>query len=195
MAGSIVTIGCSWGGLRALTAIVAALPEDLPAAVVVVQHRAPDAASDGLGDILSRHAALPVRTVEDKDEIGPGLFVAPPDYHLLVEPDGFALSIEERINHSRPSIDVLFDSAAAAFGADVTGVVLTGANGDGAAGLRTIRRRGGWAVVQDPAQAERDTMPRAAIELAGADEILPLEQIAPAIVRRCARERPRAAVR
>jgi two-component system chemotaxis response regulator CheB len=127
-----------------------------------------------------------VRTVNDKDDLEGGtVFVGPPDYHVLVEPGTFALSTDERVHYSRPSIDVLFDSAADAYGADVVGVILTGANSDGATGLQAIRNRGGYCLVQDPAEAERDIMPRAAIELGAAHEVLLLEQIAPVLVRRC----------
>ena len=186
MAAGLVVIGCSWGGLRALQTILGALPEDFPSAVVVVQHRGVDARDGALAESLARHCALPLRTVEDKDRIEPGIvFVAAPDYHVLVEPGALALSTEELVHYSRPSIDVLFDSAAHAYGPEVVGVILTGANADGASGLRTIRQRGGYGLVQDPTEAERDAMPRAAIEAGGADQVLPLAQIAQTLMRRC----------
>lgn len=113
--------------------------------------------------------------VDDKDELVPGrVYVAPADYHLLVEPGGFALSTDERVQHSRPSIDVALESAADAYGAAVVGVILTGANADGAQGLARVKRRGGVAVVQDPADAERGTMPAAALAATEVDATLPV---------------------
>jgi two-component system chemotaxis response regulator CheB len=179
-------IGCSWGGLSALSTILAELPGELPAAVAVVQHRRADSRDDAMVQVLARASALPVRSVEDKDPILAGtVHLAPPDYHLLVEDGSFALSIDERVHFSRPSIDVLFESAARAYGPDAIGVVLTGANADGAAGLREISRCGGHGVVQDPADAERPVMPRAAVAAGGADDVLPLAEIAGALVRLC----------
>jgi two-component system chemotaxis response regulator CheB len=186
MVAPLVVIGCSWGGLGALQAILDDLPADFPSPVIVVQHRGVEARDSGLAESLARHCALPVRTAEDKDQIEPGtVFVAPPGYHLLVEPGTLALSTDERVHYSRPSIDVLFDSAADAYGDDVIGVILTGANADGAAGLRTIRERGGLGLVQDPAEAERDAMPLAAISAGAADQVLPLAAIGAELVRRC----------
>jgi two-component system chemotaxis response regulator CheB len=119
-----------------------------------------------------------VLDVEDKMPIEPRhVYVAPPDYHLLVERGSFALSIEARIKFSRPSIDVLFESAAYAYGPGVIGIILTGANEDGATGLARIKERGGVALVQDPAGAARRTMPDAAIAATAADAILPLEEM------------------
>jgi two-component system chemotaxis response regulator CheB len=121
-----------------------------------------------------------VREAGDKDSIQPGrVYLAPPDYHLLVEPEGFALSTDEAVQYSRPSIDVLFDSAADTYGDRLIGVLLTGANEDGAYGLRRVRRRGGVTIVQDPETAERRTMPDAAIAAGAADLVLPLDGIAP----------------
>jgi two-component system chemotaxis response regulator CheB len=124
--------------------------------------------------------------VEDKDLIAPGrVYLAPPDYHLLVEPGSFALSVDERVQYARPSIDVLFESAADAYGERVIGVVLTGANADGAAGLARIAKRGGAAIVQDPETAEAREMPAAALAAAPAT-VLPLESIGPHIAELCA---------
>jgi two-component system chemotaxis response regulator CheB len=105
------------------------------------------------------------------------VYLAPPDYHLLVERGSFALSVDERVQNARPSIDVLFESAADAYGEGVIGVILTGANQDGAAGLAKIKERGGVAIVQDPSGAERRTMPDAAIAATVADAVLPLDEI------------------
>jgi two-component system chemotaxis response regulator CheB len=133
---------------------------------------------DTLGELLGLKIARPVRDVEDKAPIEPGhVYLAPLDYHLLVQRGWFSLSVDPRVQHARPSIDVLFESAADAYGEKVIGVILTGANEDGAAGLARIKERGGVAVIQDPAGAERRTMPDAAIAATVADAILPLEGI------------------
>jgi two-component system, chemotaxis family, protein-glutamate methylesterase/glutaminase len=120
----------------------------------------------------------PVQDVDDKMAIEPrNVYIAPPDYHLLVERGSFALSVDERVQYARPSIDVLFESASYAYGPAVIGIILTGANEDGAAGLALVKERGGVAVIQDPAGAARRTMPDAAIAATAADAILPLEEI------------------
>jgi two-component system chemotaxis response regulator CheB len=181
----LVAIGASWGGLHAVGAVLAHLPAGFPASVVVAQHRGSD---DGmLVDLLGRVSALPVRDAEDKDELRPGeVLLAPPDYHLLVEDETVALSVDEPVAFSRPSIDVLFQSAAESRGDRVVGVVLTGANDDGAAGLNAIWRRGGIALVQDPGEAERPEMPRAALERCAGAQVRPLRAIAPELARICA---------
>ena len=180
----LVAVGASWGGLEAVGRLLAALPGDLNAAVAIVQHRGLE--DGGLAGLLGSRSALPVQDVEDKDPIEAGhVYVAPPNYHLLVERGHFALSIEERINYARPSIDLLFETAADSYGDRVIGVVLTGANEDGAAGLARIKERGGVAVVQDPASAEKPRMPEAAIAATVADAVLALDEIAPFIVGLC----------
>jgi two-component system, chemotaxis family, protein-glutamate methylesterase/glutaminase len=160
----IVVVGTSAGGLAALRELVGALPADLRMPVVLVQHR--HRHSDHvLAGILQDQTTLRVCEVEDKAPIEPGaVFIAPPDYHLLVEPGMFALSVEEPIRYSRPSIDLTFSSAADVFGAKTIGVVLTGANADGAEGLRRIAARGGLAIVQEPVTAESPEMPTAALK-------------------------------
>ena len=174
----LIVIGASWGGLHAVGEILAALPGDLDAAVVVAQHRRADTVDGGLAGLLSIRSHLPVGDVDDKQPIAKGhVYLAPPDYHLLIERDYFALSMDERVHHARPSIDVLFESAADAYGDRVIGVILTGANDDGAAGLARIKAFGGVAIVQDPRDAERREMPAAAIAATDADAILPLEEI------------------
>lgn len=174
----LVAIGASWGGLRALRTVLGALPAGFPAAIVVAQHRG---SQDGmLAELLDRSGALSVRDAQDKDPLVPGeVLVAPPDYHLLVDGDTVALSIDEPVAFSRPSIDVLLSSAAASHGERTVGVVLTGANGDGAAGLSAIRRRGGMAIVQDPVEAERAEMPLAALAACPGAQVRPLSAIAP----------------
>lgn len=182
MAYRLVVIGTSWGGLHALRCICAALPPAFPVPVVAVQHRHRN--SDHLLEqLLQDTSAIPVSEAEDKEPMLPGhLYIAPPDYHLLVEDGYFALSIDEPVRFSRPSIDVAFASAAASLGAGVVGVVLTGANADGAEGLRRIVQRGGRAIVQDPAGAESAIMPEAARRAVPGAEVLPLERIGPRLV-------------
>jgi two-component system chemotaxis response regulator CheB len=159
----VVVIGASWGGLHALSTIVAALPADFAAPVLVVQHRGRDAASL-LRDLLQGVTALRVVDAEDKEPLLDGhVFIAPPDYHVLVDEGQLALSTEAAVRYSRPSIDVALASVADSYGPRAIGVVLTGANDDGAIGLRRIVERGGWAVVQAPETAEVRTMPDAAL--------------------------------
>jgi two-component system chemotaxis response regulator CheB len=145
----IVVVGCSWGGLVALERLLPSLPPEVTAPVVIAQHRS--TAVSALASLLSRFTTRPVHEADDKQPIAPGsVYLAPPGYHLLVERGRLALSTEGPVRHSRPSIDVLFESAADAYGSGVIGVVLTGANEDGATGLATVVDRGGRAIVQDP---------------------------------------------
>ena len=174
----LVVIGVSAGGLFALRTIVAGLPADFDIPIAVVQHRSRD--SELLCELLQECAPLAVGEANDKEPILPGhVYVAPPDYHLLVEPGYFVLSTDEPVRFSRPSVDVMFLSAADAYSPDVVGVVLTGANGDGSRGLRSIVDRGGYAVVQDPATAEVAVMPQQALKAVPTARVLPLEEIAP----------------
>jgi two-component system, chemotaxis family, protein-glutamate methylesterase/glutaminase len=183
---ALVVIGASWGGLTALERVLGALPGDFPIPIAIAQHRSPDGGSAGLAKLLGGHSVLPVVDADDKQPIEPGhVYLAPPDYHLYVEDDGFALSQDEAVLYSRPSIDVLFESASEVYRDRVVGVVLTGANEDGATGLWRIRRRGGYTIVQNPVEAERSEMPRAAIRASEPDQILALDAIAPALVRLC----------
>jgi two-component system chemotaxis response regulator CheB len=174
----LICIGASWGGLRAVGRVLADLPDEIEQPIVVVQHRHPDVFVRGLLELLGEQTRRPVCDVEDKTPIESNtVYVAPPDYHLLVERGLFALSLDARVQYARPSIDVLFESAADAYGAGAIGIILTGANEDGAAGLARIKARGGVAIVQDPAGAERRTMPDAAMAATAADAVLPLEEI------------------
>lgn len=175
-----IVIGCSAGGLRALRALIDALDPQLPQAVVVCSHSAGDSA-ELLCALLSRRGTLPVCEARERSPVRPGtIHVAPAGYHLLIERDRhFALSVDPLVHFSRPAIDVLFESAADAYGPATVGVMLTGANADGAEGLVRIRRAGGLGVVQDPAEAEVPVMPQAALDRAGADHCLPLARIAP----------------
>ncbi len=183
----VVVMGASWGGLRALAQVLGGLPSTFASAIAITQHRSRDSQTGALAASLAAVCPLPVREVEDKDPLDPGcVHLAPADYHLLLEAGALALSTDERVQFSRPSIDVLFESAAAVYGPRVVAVVLTGANADGAAGIAEVRRRGGLTVVQDPATAERRAMPDAAIATGAAQRVLPLEGIAPLLVELCA---------
>jgi two-component system chemotaxis response regulator CheB len=173
----MIVIGTSLGGLRALETVLAGLPPGFPLPLAVVQHRAPEESQ--LAMLLQRHCRLPVADVNDKDRIVAGrVYLAPPDYHLLVDAGHFALSIDARVCFARPSIDVLFESAADVYRDRVVGVVLTGASHDGARGAARIKRLGGRVVAQIPETAEAPTMPRAAIAAGVVDDVLSLEDIA-----------------
>ncbi|HMF87279.1 MAG TPA: chemotaxis protein CheB [Gemmatimonadaceae bacterium] len=182
MAHSVVVVGTSWGGLAALTKLLGDLPADFGIPVVVVQHRSKDS-ERLLVQLLQDATELTVCEIEDKDPLRPGtVHVAPANYHVLIE-DGYAsLTIEEPVRFSRPSIDVMFSSAADTYGAAAIGVVLTGANEDGARGLAHIVKRGGLALVQDPKTAEIPIMPQAAIRAVPTGEVLQLETLGPRLV-------------
>ncbi|GGF78249.1 chemotaxis protein CheB [Azorhizobium oxalatiphilum] len=179
-----VVIGASAGGPSALQHLLSHLDASFRGPVVVVNHLGPDG-PDFLADMLAKTSRLPVETARERIVAQPGVvYVAPSGYHLLLEKGGrFALSMDEKVAFSRPSIDVLFASAATAYGANLAGVVLTGANADGAEGLHLIRRAGGLAFVQDPDEAAIRTMPTAALARAGADYCGSLAHIADRINR------------
>lgn len=180
MSVELVAIGASWGGLYAVGTVLEALPAGFAAAVVVAQHRSAEAEMGTLENLLGARCALPVAEAEDKRELVAGsVLVAPPDYHLLVEDGTVALSVDEQVHYSRPSIDVLLSSAADAYGPRAAGVILTGANEDGAAGLARLAARGGTAIVQDPDRAARSEMPRAALAATPGARVLELDQIGP----------------
>jgi two-component system chemotaxis response regulator CheB len=190
MAVELVVVGSSWGGLEAVGRLLTLQPATIRPCIAIAQHRTPDIAGDGLAASISGVSPLPVREVDDKDELRPGtVYVAPADYHLMVERTHFELSVDAPVGYSRPSIDVLFESAADAFRDEVVGVLLTGANADGTAGLRRIRDFGGTTLVQDPRTAERPEMPEAAIRAGIADRVLPVEDIAAALAGRAHRMR------
>lgn len=160
----VIVIGGSAGGLEALLAVLPAFPGSLGVPVLVVLHLAVESRSDW--SVIFDGSALAVREAEDKDPAEPGnVYLAPPNYHMLVDRDGqLQLSVDPRVHYARPAIDVLFESAAWAYGANVLGVVLSGANTDGAIGLSAIARAGGHAWVQAPETAIASLMPRAALE-------------------------------
>jgi two-component system, chemotaxis family, protein-glutamate methylesterase/glutaminase len=173
----VVVVGTSWGGLAALRMLVAGLPESFQMAVVLVQHRHKD--SDHLlRALLQERSALAVCEVEDKMPIEHGrVYVAPPDYHTLVELGHFSLNTDAPVRYSRPSIDVTFGSAADSYGHRAVGIVLTGANADGADGLLRISNRGGMALVQEPATAESPVMPTAALKAVPRARVMPLPEL------------------
>jgi two-component system chemotaxis response regulator CheB len=174
----LVVVGTSWGGLAALRTLVGGLSDTFLMAVTLVQHRHKD--SDHLlRSLLQERSSLRVFEVEDKMPIEHGhIYVAPPDYHTLIEPGHFSLSTEAPVRFSRPSIDVTFSSAADSYGHRTVGIVLTGANADGADGLRQISDRGGLAIVQDPDTAESRPMPAAAQKAVARARVMSLEAIA-----------------
>jgi two-component system chemotaxis response regulator CheB len=181
----LITIGCSLGGMKALLKILSALSPEFCTPITIVQHRHRKS-DERLPAYLRRATHMRVVDVEDGQPIQQGfVYLAPANYHLLVERDRFKLSVDAAVAFSRPSIDVLFESAADAYGEDLIGVVLTGANADGSRGVARIKRRGGFVVVQDPATAEGPAMPEAAIAAAAVDRILPLERIGPFLVELC----------
>lgn len=174
-----VVVGASAGAIDALMTILPQLPGDFPMPVIIVVHLPADKRSL-LPGVFSGRCAMAVKEAEDKEVLENGvIYFAPPDYHLLVEPDfSLSLSSEEPVLFSRPSIDVLFDSAAAAFGSEVTGVILTGANPDGAAGLTMIGKSGGRCLIQTPLDAEAPEMPRAAALACPEAQVMSLQKIA-----------------
>lgn len=173
-----VVIGASAGGVQALLTLFSGLPDGFRLPMVAVLHL-PAGRDSQLAEIFQHRLAMKVHEAADKESIAPGtLYFAPPDYHLLVEKDrSFSLSYEAPVHYSRPSIDVLMESAADAYGPGLAGILLTGANVDGAAGLARISQRGGLTVVQDPAEAEVATMPQAAIRRRQPNLILTLDGI------------------
>ena len=178
----LIVVGASWGGLDALTVLVRGLPQDFEVPVVIVQHRGPDAQSF-LSDLLQQWTGRKVLEPEDKEPIQPGhIYIAPANYHLLVETGHFSLTTEAPVRYSRPSIDVMFGSAAHAYGSRLIGVVLTGANEDGSRGLKCVEEYGGYCVVQDPETAEVATMPEAALRRVPRAARVPLADIAAHLV-------------
>jgi two-component system, chemotaxis family, protein-glutamate methylesterase/glutaminase len=173
-----VAIGASAGGVQALSQILPQLPAGYPLPVLIVVHVPPDR-ENALVPLFRAKCRVEVKEAEDKEPARPGVvYFAPSDYHLLVERDGsLSLSSDELVNHSRPSIDVLLETGADAYGPALAGIILTGANEDGALGLRAIAEAGGAAVVEDPAGAYASAMPEAALAACPAASIMSLEAI------------------
>ncbi|MFQ4143181.1 chemotaxis protein CheB [Chlorogloeopsis sp. ULAP02] len=188
----LIAIGTSLGGLNALQVILSGLPKNFPVPIAVVQHRHKDS-DQTLRALLQNYTPLSVKEAEDKEEILPGsVYLAPADYHLLIENkdktvnyDYFTLSTDAPVTYARPSIDVLFETAADAYAKNVIGVLLTGANQDGVQGLTKIKVRGGLTIVEDPSTASCPIMPAAAITTGMVDKIIPLEDIAFFLVNIC----------
>ena len=173
-----IVIGTSQGGPKALHKLVSALPTAFPVPVMIVLHRHPEG-KERAEKQLDSACLLTVKQAEDKEAVEAGtVYLAPPGYHLLVEDDEtLSLSIDDKVNYSRPSIDVLFESAADVYGETLVAILLTGANRDGAEGLRTVKEAGGVTVVQDPADAETAAMPKAALRLMKPDKVMSLSEI------------------
>lgn len=173
-----IVIGASAGGLQAIKTIVTSLTATFGIPIIVAQHLSPLTDRSWIG-LINNKSALTVKEADEKERISPGtIYIAPANYHLLIErEETFSLSIDPKVNYARPSIDVLFESAADVYGSHLIGVVLTGANNDGAGGLRQIKDKGGLAIVQQPETAESSCMPLAAIAATQVDYILPLEEI------------------
>jgi two-component system, chemotaxis family, protein-glutamate methylesterase/glutaminase len=173
-----VVIGASAGGIKAVKDLLRKLNPDFKLPVIVVVHISPHSENYWV-KILNKECKMAVKEADEKERILKGtVYIAPPGYHLLIEKNQtFTLTSDERVNYSRPSIDVLFETAADAYGEHLIGIVLTGANADGAEGLRKIKDAGGLAIVQEPDTAEVDVMPLAAINAANPKYILPLSLI------------------
>ena len=180
----VVAIAASAGGLQALSLVLAGLPENFPAAILIVQHLDPRHRSL-MADILGRRTALKVKQAQAGDRLEPGLIlIAPPNYHMLVTDDGdLALTQTELVHFVRPSADLLFESVAGKYKRCAIGVVLTGTGSDGSMGVEAIRKMGGTVIVQDPESTEFDGMPRAAIQTKCVDFVLPLDEIPQALLR------------
>jgi len=179
----VVAIATSAGGLKALSLVLAALPSNFPPAIVIVQHLDPRHRSL-MADILSRRSALSVKQAQEGDKLQPGtVFIAPPNKHLLVNPDGsLSLTQSELVHFVRPSADLLFESVAASFKARAIAVVLTGTGSDGSMGVQAIKKMGGTVLAQDESSSEFFGMPNAAIQTGSVDFILSLGEIPSALV-------------
>jgi two-component system chemotaxis response regulator CheB len=174
----IIVIGGSAGAMAALTKLLPVFPAGYPLPIVIAQHLHPWQDNYHL-EHFGDQCALAVKEARDKESIEAGtVYFAPPNYHLLINDDQtFSLSIDDKVNYARPSIDVLFESAVDVYAPWLVGVILTGANNDGAEGLRLIKERGGLAIVQDPQSAESAYMPKAALAATKVDYVLPLPEI------------------
>jgi two-component system, chemotaxis family, protein-glutamate methylesterase/glutaminase len=186
MKADVVAVGASWGGLDAFREVLRDLPADLDAAVVIAQHRSPESHPTAFRDLLGAVTRLKVCEASDKDTLRPGtVYIAAPDYHLLVDPGALSLSTDEPVQFARPSIDVLLESAAESYRERCVGVVLTGANADGAEGLARVAELGGTAIVQDPDEATRDEMPRAALAAVPSARVARAAEIPALLVELC----------
>jgi len=184
-----VVIGVSTGGVSALKFLLGALPADFSIPLLVVTHITPDA-DNGLALLLDSLSSIKVKEADEQEQIHPGtVYLAPANYHLLVErSEKLALSIDPPVNFARPSVDVLFESAADVYGTSLIGIVMTGAGSDGSNGLLRIKNSGGLAIVQDPSDAEMASMPMNALKLLKADHVIRLREI-PDLLMRLAEEK------
>lgn len=173
-----VVVGVSEGALNALKTLLEPLPKTFPLPIMIVCHLSPGSRSL-LAELLNKDCALKVREAEETIMPQPGeVWLAPPNYHLMIEADGsLSLSVDERCSYARPSIDVLFETAAWAHGENLIGIILTGANRDGSRGLGEVKKQGGLCIVQEPQTAQMPTMPEAAIKTVAVDHVLPLAEI------------------
>jgi len=180
----LVVIGASAGGLTAIEKLLQLLPTGFVIPIVVVQHISHDS-ENYMVTLLNDHCNLRVKEADEKEVVLPGsVYIAPPNFHVMMEEDlSITLSVEERVNFSRPSIDVLFETAATSIRKDVIGIVLTGGNQDGAMGLKMIKETGGLTIVQSPEEAQVDIMPSAAISIVHPDYVLPLNEISELLMR------------
>lgn len=183
-----IVIGASAGALEALGAVLSPLPADYELPIIIVVHIPPDKKSV-MAEVLQTKCSMTVKEAEDKEPLSSGtVYISPPDYHLLVEKEGIlSLSVEDPVLYSRPSINVLFETAADAFGEQLIGIILTGANHDGADGITRVCGEGGKAIVLDPAKAFVSTMPEAALRACPAAEKMSLEEISSYLKKVCHR--------
>jgi two-component system chemotaxis response regulator CheB len=173
-----IVIGVSAGGINALKSILYKLPGNFPYPVIIVQHLSANSDSAWI-TILDNNCKLKIKEADEKEQIEKGtVYIAPPNYHLLIEKNKtFSLTVDERVNFARPSIDVLFETAAEAYKDRLIGIILTGSSNDGTAGLKKIKEMGGLTIAQDPSTAESSYMPASAIASVPVDHILPLNGI------------------
>jgi len=175
----LIVIGGSAGSLDVILKLIPALHTRLPVAIIIVTHRKPSN-DEILVELLNARSEWPVKEAEEKESVEPHIiYIAPTDYHLLLEKDHtFSLDVSEKVNYSRPSIDITFESAAEVYGPALLGILLSGANADGVDGMKSIKSHGGFCLVQDPDSAEVDYMPRQAIQQVNVDMVLPADQLA-----------------
>ncbi len=180
-----IAVGSSAGGLHSLFQLLSPLPAELPSSILVVQHLSPEHPSH-LAEVLERRLKLKVRQASDGERMIPGtVYVAPPNLHLLAEPERVRLLRSPAVHYSRPSIDLLFESVAVNFGEHGIGIILSGTGHDGAAGVRAIKAAGGVTMAEDPSKAEFSAMPYAAVATGCIDIVLPLPKLAGSLIELC----------
>jgi len=179
-----IVAGVSAGGMKALKILLTDLPASFSLPIIIVQHVSPESGNTWI-TILDKTCKLKIKEADEKEKIEKGtVYIAPPNYHLLIEKDNsFSLSVDKRVSYARPSIDVLFETAAIAYKNELIGVILTGANRDGTNGLKAIKEMGGLTIVQDPQTADAREMPASAIREVQVDYILPLEGLKEVLIK------------